>query len=118
MKEHGTEFYCPKCGKLNRNFSACDCGWRKFETYRMGDRFDIVPDEYMLVCTSDWRNDSLLHFQLVGVKSGNRYTSKVITHFIGAGGDSLSLEKDELEYLLDEEPDMGKVIASCRKGSN
>lgn len=82
--------------------------------YKVGDKFRIGSNLYILALTSDWKDKFLLHFQLIDMLTGNRYSDKVVTHdsSIHSG---LSLDKNEMEYMIDEYPQLTEAILATRK---
>lgn len=80
------------------------------EKYYVGDRFVVIGETYILAMLDDWKSSALWHYQLINLLSGNRLTSKVITHVQGVDN-GLCLLQNELDYLLE-----GEVITKHQKG--
>lgn len=82
---------------------------KEIKKFLMGDKFKYKMDVYILARTSDYKNSSILHFQLISIKNGNRFSEYVITHDLLIH-EMLSISDEELFYLLNENKDLFNVF--------
>lgn len=75
----------------------------KDENFYAGVRFDYGHDTIMLVRTSDYKDKDLIHFQLVSLGEGNRWSNTVVTHNMITDS-PVSITYDELLELLEYDP--------------
>jgi len=70
--------------------------------YKMGDQFVSGGRILLLARTINYKDEKLLHFQLIDVSNGNRHTDRVIT--VNREVDNvLFLTKEDMHYLLEDD---------------
>lgn len=77
----------------------------EIKKFRMGSKFKWKNDVYIIARTSDYKRKDLLHFQLISITDGNRFSNYVITHDVSIH-DGLNINDEELFYLLYEDKEL------------